>query len=61
MKSLRLFVLLLLLPVLLQGGDRSLLWPKVRAAYIKSHPVCELCGSGKDLNVHHIKPFHLHP
>jgi hypothetical protein len=42
-------------------GDRSDRWPAVRAAFIKKHPECEACGSRKNLNVHHIKPFHLNP
>jgi 5-methylcytosine-specific restriction endonuclease McrA len=29
-------------------------WAKVRAAYIREHPVCEVCGSsGPWLDVHH--------
>lgn len=40
---------------------RSHEWPKVEKAYLAMHPVCELCGSKKRLNVHHKKPFHMHP
>lgn len=42
-------------------GERSSGWSKVRAAYVREHPTCEACGTIKDLNVHHIKPFHLRP
>lgn len=40
---------------------RSPQWRKVETQFIESHPVCEICGSNKRLNVHHIKPFHLYP
>ena len=43
------------------GAARSSQWPKVRAAYLADHPVCAVCGSMKNLNVHHKKPFHLFP
>jgi hypothetical protein len=25
------------------------------------HPACEACGTTAELNVHHIKPFHIYP
>lgn len=40
---------------------RSPHWPRARADYLRLHPVCEVCGGSEKLNVHHIKPFHLHP
>lgn len=40
---------------------RSSEWPKVRKAYLKEHPACEVCGSTKKVEVHHKQPFHLHP
>lgn len=40
---------------------RSSQWDEVRDKFIESNPVCASCGSNKRLNVHHIKPFHLHP
>ena len=43
------------------GAARSPEWPKVRNAYIKTHPTCELCGERKSLNVHHIKDFSTYP
>lgn len=43
------------------GKARSPEWPKVRAAYLKEHPRCALCGGKKKLEVHHRRPFHLHP
>lgn len=45
----------------LAGESRSSLWPSVRNAFIKQHPVCAVCGSRKDLNVHHVQPFHTDP
>ena len=38
------------------GVARSNEWPKVRADHLKLHSVCEICGTKKDLNVHHEIP-----
>lgn len=43
------------------GALRSSHWSSVRTAHIKAHPLCEICGKDKGLNVHHIKPFHIRP
>jgi len=43
------------------GATRSSDWPKVRKAHLESHPVCEVCGSAKKVEVHHKKPFHTNP
>lgn len=43
------------------GVPRSPQWPKVRNDFIKKNPKCAVCGGTKDLNVHHKKPYHLHP
>lgn len=40
---------------------RSPEWPEVRNKYLKNNPTCEACGSVKNLQVHHVEPFHLHP
>jgi len=40
---------------------RSKKWPAVRDRYIKGNPACESCGSIDHVQVHHVKPFHLHP
>lgn len=40
---------------------RSSQWAKVRKEHLKLHPACEVCGDTHQINVHHIKPFHLHP
>jgi len=39
---------------------RSGKWPAVRRAWLAEHPCCEVCG-GADPDVHHVRPFHLHP
>jgi len=40
------------------GHERSPEWPEHRLR----EPACVVCGyKGKKLQVHHIKPFHLHP
>ena len=46
---------------LLGGVGRSKDWPRVRKEHLKNNPVCEMCGSKKSIQVHHINPFHLHP
>ena len=43
------------------GVERSPEWPKVEHAWLKLHPTCAVTGSRENLNVHHIKPYHLHP
>lgn len=43
------------------GANRSPKWPAVEQAFISAHPVCAVCGTDTDLNVHHIKPFHINP
>jgi 5-methylcytosine-specific restriction protein A len=40
---------------------RSSHWPTVRKNHVKNNPTCALCEGTKKLEVHHIKPFHLHP
>jgi hypothetical protein len=34
-------------------------WQKVRNKFIKDEPCCQICAITKDLQVHHIKPWHL--
>jgi 5-methylcytosine-specific restriction endonuclease McrA len=48
-------------PDKLQGKERSGKWPTVRAAYLKEHPTCTVCGGKKKVEVHHKLPFHTHP
>lgn len=43
------------------GEKRSSLWPKVEKDFLSKNPACAACGSSKHLNVHHKRPFHLHP
>jgi hypothetical protein len=43
------------------GVERSPHWAKVRREFLKQNPTCAVCGDTKNLNVHHKKPFHLHP
>lgn len=40
---------------------RSAKWPRVRDRHLRSHPRCAACESTEHLQVHHIKPYHLHP
>ena len=42
-------------------GARSAQWPKVRAEYLKTNPVCQVCGSSVKPEVHHIIPVHIDP
>lgn len=43
------------------GTTRSGHWPTVRKQHLALHPTCELCGGSEKLEVHHRRPFHLHP
>lgn len=38
---------------------RSARWPTVRDKFLKQHPFCAICGFTKNLNIHHIVPFHI--
>ena len=40
---------------------RSGKWASIRAEYLKQFPCCAVCGGVEKLEVHHIRPFHLHP
>ena len=40
---------------------RSPEWAKVRDTFAEKNPSCAACGGGTDIQVHHIRPFHLHP
>ena len=43
------------------GGVRSTEWPRIRASYLKGHPACAVCGTKKDIDVHHCIPYHIEP
>ena len=43
------------------GAARSPKWSEVRNNFIKQHPTCEVCGTKKGCEIHHRRPFHLHP
>ena len=44
-----------------KSRTRSPEWSKVREVFLDDNPFCAACGSHADLQVHHVKPFHLHP
>lgn len=44
------------------GKKRSPEWERVEKEHLVREPACAACGyEGRGLQVHHIKPFHLHP
>ncbi len=43
------------------SGERSSRWATVRANHLKYEPVCVLCLSTKDPEVHHVQPFSVNP
>lgn len=43
------------------GVPRSPEWPRVRAEHLKMEPACVITGETTNLEVHHIRPYHLHP
>jgi hypothetical protein len=40
---------------------RSSKWPGVKNKHLKLNSTCAACGTKNDLEVHHKKPYHLHP
>ena len=48
-------------PNLRRPEKRSSHWRRVRKAHLLLEPACRACGTTDDLQVHHIRPFHLHP
>ena len=45
----------------LHTAKRSSKWPAVQKKHLKNNPACAACGATTKLDVHHMKPFHLHP
>jgi 5-methylcytosine-specific restriction endonuclease McrA len=43
------------------GAPRSGQWPRVRREHLAVQPVCQACGRAKELEVHHVRPYHEHP
>jgi hypothetical protein len=43
------------------SAKRSGHWPTVRKHHLEKHGECAVCGDKDKLEVHHIKPFHIHP
>ena len=44
------------------GRERSPDWPRVAQEHLLREPACVSCGyTGQELQVHHIRPFHLYP
>ena len=42
---------------MLLGAVRSPRWGKVRRLFLRDNPVCAVCGTGNDLDVHHLIPL----
>lgn len=40
---------------------RSGAWARVRRQHLEREPACVACGRSKDLEVHHMQPYHEHP
>jgi hypothetical protein len=43
------------------GFARSGQWPRVRDEHLQREGCCQVCGGKSELNVHHIRPYHLFP
>lgn len=41
--------------------SRSSKWEKVRNEHLKQEPKCAICETDNEIEVHHIKPFHVYP
>lgn len=42
-------------PAMLRSGK----WPRVRATHLHLHPLCSVCRTKKNLDVHHCTPAHI--
>lgn len=40
---------------------RSPRWATVRAKFLEDNPCCTACGGTKNLEVHHVVPYHVDP
>jgi 5-methylcytosine-specific restriction endonuclease McrA len=40
---------------------RSSDWPTIRKEHVKKHPFCIACGTTRNIEVHHVKPYQIHP
>jgi 5-methylcytosine-specific restriction enzyme A len=40
---------------------RSTHWKTLEHHFLQEHPICEACGTHIRVQVHHKKPFHIHP
>jgi len=53
---------ILLLTTFIFGSDpQSPKWSGVCREFLQTHSVCAVCSTQKDLQFHHIIPFHLYP
>ena len=43
------------------GTPRSSEWRRVRDKFVENHPDCVVCGSRKNIQVHHVIPFCVDP
>ncbi len=43
------------------GSVRSPKWSEIRNKWVKENPLCAVCSTKKDCEVHHVQPYHLHP
>lgn len=42
-------------------NPRSSKWAAVRKQHLVLQPTCAVCGGSSSVEVHHVRPFHLHP
>lgn len=49
------------LRTVIAANNRSPEWPNIRKQHLIKQPFCQACGSKKNLEVHHIEPFHVNP
>lgn len=43
------------------GSKRSDKWPALRKQFLHEFPRCSVCGTEKNVQAHHVKPFHDNP
>lgn len=44
-----------------KGARRSPEWKDTKTKHLKQYPACAVCGCTKNVEVHHIIPFHIAP
>jgi len=61
MKKLLVVLVLILGTINVFAAERSNQWDYAKKIWLKTNPVCQICGMQKDRQVHHVMIFSRHP